>query len=886
MKLTQRLIGAVLVLVMLVTCLPLLGTEVSAARADGYLTLNEAAQQVKQHLLNRNEDAITVNVYIEDSRALGNNEIEELFDELVFQHTGVPTEGDYLRYATQTLRIIPYVAEHRREGNQHWLTLMFNNHYWQSKANENVVTAKAKEIVTSLNINGKSDYEKILAIYSYICKNVDYELNYEQLTPGTKEHNDIYSAYGALVNNKAVCEGYATAMYRLLLEAGIDNRIEVSDDHAWNIVKLDGKYYYLDSTWDYGYEPENFNWFLVGSADFFDVHHSARGDIVTKEYRQKYPVSPVNYGAPASATGSGSCGDNATWTLTADGTLTISGNGTIRSTVEDQTLWTDVNMYIKKVVIQNGITAIGDYAFWNCPQLASVSIPSSVTSIGNFAFQYCYGLKEITIPNSVTSIGEGAFATCMSLEKVVLPNNLKEIQHVTFYFCLSLKSITIPASVKTIGNKVFSSAFDPNANITFTVPETVTKIGWGAFSHSGLKSVIWNAKTELLDTDAFYMCKNLESVTLNDTIKRLGMEVFSHCYRLKSIKLPSGLTEMEDFFQGIFLNCYALESVTIPKTLTKINDGTFQECISLKEVNLHEGITAIGNNAFSGCGVKNLVIPKSVKTIGGHAFVSPYLESVTFLGDAPQSYSSDRTFGAYGSHTLTVYYQGANKTWTAEVMRVLSTDANVNWAALHDANGPHTLGSTWYSDGTSHWKQCTGCDHKDQVSSHSYSFDCDESCDVCGNLRSVMHTYEWGNNANQHWCACKCGAQLVAPEGHNYNGMGICTGCGATKGNTSNDTVPTTPPQAEPPVTQPPVTEPGTSEPVGSEPSTPVTSEPTTPNVTEPSAPVITDPTTTAPGADVPKEEQTEIPWAIIGIAAVVIIGVVMAIIVIKKKKA
>lgn len=885
MKMTQRMIGVLLVLVMMVACLPLVGTEVSAARADGYLTLNEAAQQLKQHLLNRNGETITLNVYIEDSRPLGKQQIEDLFDEIVFQHTGVPTEGDYLRYSSETMRTVPDVVEHRREGNQHWLTINFTVPFWQNRTNENIVTAKAKEIVSGLNINGKSDYEKILAIYSYICKNVEYDLEFEQWAPGTKEHNDLHTAYGALINNKAVCQGFATALYQLLLEAGIDNRIEISADHAWNLVKLGDQYYYLDSTWDYGYTPENFNWFLVGSADFVDTHHSTGEKFNTKEYLQKYPVSAINYGAPATATGSGSCGDNATWTLTDDGTLTISGSGAIRNTVEVETLWTGLNMYIKKVVIQQGITAIGDYAFWNCPQLSSVSIPSSVTSIGDMAFERCRSLKEITIPNSVTSIGRAAFSACIGLEKIVLPNGLKKISDSTFNFCMSLKGITIPASVTEIGIGAFASAFDPRANVKLVVPATVEFVRYTAFAWSGLKSVEWNAQTSRLDGSVFYMNKNLESIVLNDYVEWFGEEAFAFCYQLKSVKMPKNLQAFEDAGQGTFLDCYALDGITIPASVGSIPNGTFFGCMSLTNIVLPEGITIIGNMAFYNTGIKSLVIPKNVRIIGQGAFLTHALESITFKGNAPDTISEFGTF-AYRADKTTVYYPGNDATWTAEVMQKMGMDANLNWVGVHGANDPHSLGNTWYSDGTSHWKQCTGCDHKDQIAAHGYTDSCDETCNTCGYRRTAIHTYEWGNNADQHWCACKCGAQLVAPEGHTYNGMGVCTGCGATKGNTSNDTVPTAPPQTEPPVTQPPVTEPGTSEPVVSEPTTPVTSEPTNPNVSEPSTPVITDPTTSAPAADEPNEEPTEIPWLIIGIAAVAIIGVVVAVIVIKKKKA
>ena len=143
----------------------------------------------------------------------------------------------------------------------------------------------------------------------------------------------------------------------------------------------------------------------------------------------------------------------------------------------------------------------------------------------------------------------------------------------------------------------------------------------------------------------------------------------------------------------------------------------------------------------------------------------------------------------------------------------------------------------------------------------------------------MIHTYQWGSNADQHWCMCKCGAQLVAPEGHSYNQMNICSGCGTAKDNPSNDTVPTAPPQ-----TEPPVTEPDASEPVASQPTVVVT-EPSTPNVTEPSTPFGSEPVSSAPVAAEGHDENTEVPWLVIAIAAVVIVGSIVVIIIMNKKK-
>ena len=106
--------------------------------------------------------------------------------------------------------------------------------------------------------------------------------------------------------------------------------------------------------------------------------------------------------------------DGLTWTLDADGTMTISGEGTMKSYRLDDSPATQKEDSVKKVVIKDGVTSIGDYAFWNCSNLTSITIPDSVTSIGKSAFESCSQLASIEIPSSVTSIGERAFKSLCS----------------------------------------------------------------------------------------------------------------------------------------------------------------------------------------------------------------------------------------------------------------------------------------------------------------------------------------------------------------------------------------------------------------------------------------------------------------------------------------
>lgn len=146
-------------------------------------------------------------------------------------------------------------------------------------------------IISSLNLNGKSDYEKVQAIYKYLTDNVTYDN-----THGS-DYRLMFTAYGALIDGTSVCQGYASAFYRLCLYEGIDARILASKDHAWNIVEIGGAYYLLDATWD-AYENVQGNWryFLKGSRywkTFHDNDNYTLGNL--DHWQSKEPVENCYY---------------------------------------------------------------------------------------------------------------------------------------------------------------------------------------------------------------------------------------------------------------------------------------------------------------------------------------------------------------------------------------------------------------------------------------------------------------------------------------------------------------------------------------------------------------------------------------------------------------
>ena len=151
-------------------------------------------------------------------------------------------------------------------------------------------------------------------------------------------------------------------------------------------------------------------------------------------------------GLSAKAESSGTCGPNLTWHLTDNGVLTISGKGEMNDySLDIRAPWSRYD--IKRIIIGDGVTTIGQDAFRDCSSLTSVTIPNSVTTIGDGAFSGCSFLTSVTIPNSVTTIGDGAFSGCTNLQKVNIGNSVKTIEIYAFYNCTSITQISTEAVV-------------------------------------------------------------------------------------------------------------------------------------------------------------------------------------------------------------------------------------------------------------------------------------------------------------------------------------------------------------------------------------------------------------------------------------------------------
>jgi len=250
---------------------------------------------------------------------------------------------------------------------------------------------------------------------------------------------------------------------------------------------------------------------------------------------------------------SGECGDHLTWILSTDGILTISGTGAMSDyeyVAESETIdspWYAYRRSIKKVVIEDGVTSIGNSAFEGCKAMTEIVLPDGLTSIGESAFYECSSLAGIDLPDTIETIGERTFTLCDSLSSVALPANLKEIPNYLFIGCAGLTEVIIPEGVVSIGNSAFQEC--PMLT-TVVLPETLTSLGEFVFRYSGLTNIILPESMTSIADYAFCDCEKLESITVPKTIGSIGMSAFSNCYVLADVYYSGSVIDRNNITIG------------------------------------------------------------------------------------------------------------------------------------------------------------------------------------------------------------------------------------------------------------------------------------------------------------------------------------------------
>ena len=304
-----------------------------------------------------------------------------VFFQKAVAHTGVPTEGDYLLFQYGGYQCS---MSYSGDGQYYYITYTYTMTYYTTAEQESEMDAAATAVISSLSLDGKSSYAKLCAIYDYICGNVTYD--YANLNDSSYKLK--YTAYAALINKTAVCQGYAVLFYRLALMAGVDARVVRGTGngggHAWNIARIGSLYYDLDSTWDAGRSV--YAYFLRCEANFGD--HIRDEQYTTEEFNSAYPMSPVDYtpGSEMVYPISGTCGAGLTWTLDAEGVLTVSGTGAMEDYASGGVPWEDYREEIDSLIVESGVTGVGSCAFSGCTGLTEIIFSGDAPVLGEDCF--------------------------------------------------------------------------------------------------------------------------------------------------------------------------------------------------------------------------------------------------------------------------------------------------------------------------------------------------------------------------------------------------------------------------------------------------------------------------------------------------------------------
>ena len=385
----------------------------------------------------------------------------------------------------------------------------------------------------------------------------------------------------------------------------------------------------------------------------------------------------------------GSCGENAIWTYTeSTHTLTISGHGTMNDyewdwSGTDTRPWKAYQNDIQSVVIESGITSIGNYAFENFDKMSSISIPHNVVSIGNYAFSRCWSLLSIVIPNSVTFIGKSIFRNCTKLEIIVveegnpvfdsrnncnaivrtsdnelvcgckqsfIPDNVTSIGEYAFAYS-TLRQIEVPNSVTNIGEYAFFScgflksisfgnnlqsigkcAFNYTSLTSVFIPKSVTDISINLFGGSqDLAEIVVEEGNPVYDsrdncnaiirTEDNYLLCGCNKTIIPNSVNWIGFNSFFDFHEISSIIIPNSVK----YIEHAFFNCEKLSSVTMGNGIKYIYDGSFDYCPVLSDLYCYaEQVPETDGNAFNYSNIENAVLHVPSASVDSYKNVLPW----------------------------------------------------------------------------------------------------------------------------------------------------------------------------------------------------------------------------------------------------------------------
>ena len=606
-----------------------------------------------------------------------------------FEHTGDPHGGDYIK--SHMVGGYNYNSEVLSDSDGVYSLVTVNCNFISTAEMEAEVDAAIDMLLKELDLWDASDYRKIKGVYDWICDNIEYDYDWDDEHPEENISYYQHTTHAAIIEKKAVCQGIASLFYRLMLELDVDCRYITgiadqpgdTDYHAWNIVKLDGKYYNMDATWDLGLTG-HCRYFLCTETNF--PWHIRDAEYNSDDFHTKYPMATLPY--VENVTASGNLTSDISWVLDGDtGTLTVAGKGKIPSYgAPSYAPWYDYKDSIKTIIIGEGITEVGLRAFHWSINCTKVVLPESLIAVREYGFNNLRNLKSITLPSNLKIIEHCGFSECVALESIVLPDSVTTVDASAFANCYALKSATLSAGMKYVPSSMFfgdyrltsvvlpegitfidDTAFADCGFKTFTIPSTLTKLGSSSFAgckslskfiveegntvYKSVDGVLFSADgthlisypaakigayhipegTKYVDDSAFREQQYMTEVFFPSSLVEIGRYSFSYCRSLGKVTFPSTLLVLGN---DAFRDCTNLYSVTFENQNVKLGDYLFSGCENLRNVTLPTGITKIPNGLFDDCvSLSSITIPSGVTSIGSTAFFNcDALKNVTIPG--------------------------------------------------------------------------------------------------------------------------------------------------------------------------------------------------------------------------------------------------------------
>lgn len=309
-----------------------------------------------------------------------------------------------------------------------------------------------------------------------------------------------------------------------------------------------------------------------------------------------------------------------------DGVLTISGEGAMENYAKAvKQPWYEKRAQITSVVVEDGITEIGDFAFYGLTYLKEVSIADSVTKIGDYAFKNCSALSEVNLPEKLESVGESAFYGCTALKDIAFHENVQSIGSYALARCSELRKVVFEGDAPEIQTGVFSGV---RASVSY--PEE--KASWTEDKKQNYGGQLsWNQPLPW-DVD-----NHVLTITNDDCMKNYESAAKTPWYaernEVTSIIVADGVTKIGDY---AFYGYSNLTSVQLPDSLESIGNYAFKNCGKLSEITLPEKVSTIGESAFYGCGLAEIAIPSNVTVIADYSFArNTGLKNIIFEGSAP-----------------------------------------------------------------------------------------------------------------------------------------------------------------------------------------------------------------------------------------------------------